>query len=136
MPNKDKQKQLAYQREWARKNPERTKEAYYRSLAKHPENKLLKSSKQNAKARGLEHTISKEDIKVPKICPYLKIELTTEVQQKNTASTVSLDRIDNTKGYTPDNIQVISRLANLMKSYATEEQLIQFAKSVLEIHGE
>ena len=38
----------------------------------------------------------------------------------------SLDRIDPTRGYTPDNIQVISTLANNMKSNASDTELLQF----------
>lgn len=47
----------------------------------------------------------------------------------------SLDRIDNTQGYIPGNVEVVSYLANMMKSSASREQLVTFAQSVLERFG-
>ena len=44
----------------------------------------------------------------------------------------SLDRKDPSKGYTPDNIQVISTLANNMKSNASEKEILQFCKYYLQ----
>ena len=99
------------------------------------ESYLLKSTKSRAKADNIEHTITKEDIIIPNKCPYLEVPLTRIHGQGQLPTNASIDRIDNSKGYTPDNIQIISRFANLMKNGATKEQLITFAESVLVIHG-
>lgn len=58
-------------------------------------------------------TISVEDIVIPAYCPVFGTPLTSP----------SLDRFDNDQGYTPDNIRVISRRANLIKSDATADEI-------------
>jgi hypothetical protein len=56
-------------------------------------------------------------------CPIME---TTFTIGGDTNTSPSLDRIDPTKGYTPDNIQIISTLANSMKSNASNAELLQF----------
>lgn len=67
----------------------------------------------------------------PKRCPVFKVPLTTGKQTTHKWSP-SADRIDPAKGYTRDNIQVISQFANVMKQNATNKELKQFARWVME----
>lgn len=85
----------------------------------------------NAVKRGYEWTITIEDVPIPKICPLLGIPLV--MGDKYRWNKPSIDRIDSSKGYTKDNVWVISVLANTMKSIATKEQLISFAENTLKI---
>jgi hypothetical protein len=88
---------------------------------------LLINCRNRAKERNLEFDLTKEDIIVPALCPILLKPLICG--DKNDYSfSPSVDRIDNSKGYTKDNIQVISMKANKMKNNATKEELLNFAK--------
>lgn len=91
-----------------------------------PEKYLLQSSRGNAKKRGIEHTISVSDIVIPELCPVFLIPF-----RYDTRFAPSLDRIDNSKGYVPGNVQVISRKANMMKHDATQDELRRFAEWIL-----
>lgn len=98
---------------------------------------LFNAAHSRAIKKRYEFNITHEDIIIPEICPYLKVPLKSKFDKdvkQHEQYKATLDRIDSTKGYIKGNIQVISLLANIMKNYANEEQLIQFAKSVLEIH--
>lgn len=97
-----------------------------------PRSKMLQRAKGRAKLKGLEFNLTVKDIIIPKCCPILEIELVcksgTSGGQKNSPA---LDRKDSKGGYTKDNVQVISHLANMMKSHATEEELIKFANWIM-----
>jgi hypothetical protein len=69
-----------------------------------------------------------EDIQTPTHCPILGIELKRNTGGKSyKGNSPSLDRIDPTKGYVKDNVQVISQRANVMKNDATFDELKRFA---------
>jgi len=93
---------------------------------------LLCCSKRQAKTRGIQWELP-EDISIPETCPYLGIPLTFIKGKGHIQSNISIIRIDNTKGFTLDNVEVVSYLATRMKQEATKEQLITFAKNILKI---
>lgn len=72
----------------------------------------------------MDATITRYDIEWPEFCPVLGVRLVYDggggVVGPNTAS---LDRHDNTLGYIPGNVYVISRRANTLKNDATAEEL-------------
>lgn len=96
----------------------------------HPERQMWMRSKSRAKMSGREFTIKVSDIVIPKTCRYLGISLAMSEGTLGPNSP-SLDRIDSSKGYIPGNVEVISHLANSMKSNATWEQLVTFAEVVI-----
>lgn len=101
-----------------------------------PQNRrLFRSTKQSALRRGLEHRITPQDIVIPEYCPLLGIKLTNILGKGYVPTNASVDRVDNTKGYIPGNIQVVSGLANKMKHNATPEELITFATNILIIYA-
>ena len=124
------------------------KEAYARSIknfnSKHPDyykekhienpkKRWLYQIKRRCKVSGWGFILTEKDIVIPEYCPYLGIKLTIG-GNKQKDSTASIDRIDNSKGYLPGNVQVISWLANRMKTNASNEQLILFAQGILKLH--
>lgn len=99
------------------------------SYQKNIKTRMLMNSKARARANGWKHTLTLEDIKIPKVCPLLKVPFEIGVVG-NYPFTPTLDRIDSTLGYTKENIKVVTMLANRIKSNATKEQLIEFSKNI------
>lgn len=91
--------------------------------------KLLIQARARAKRKNIEFSLSLEDIVIPDKCPLLEIDFV--VGTKNDYEfTHSLDRIDSTKGYTKNNIWVITKLANSMKNSASRQELLTFSKNI------
>lgn len=85
-----------------------------------------------ARKRGIEVTISFEDIYWPTHCPILGIELDYKTpkgrRDSRNPANPSLDRWDNSKGYIPGNVYVISFRANVLKNNAKPEELEAIAR--------
>ena len=88
---------------------------------KKPHVRLFHLAKRRALKKGLLFTITMQDVKTkfPKdnICPVTKKPFLFGMDNRD--SNPSIDRIDNTKGYTYDNIAVVSYIANRIKNNLT-----------------
>lgn len=75
---------------------------------------------QSAKDRGIEfklNLVSVRNLLRTQKCPYTGITLTVPRSGKGSLSSdITIDRIDNTKGYVKGNVQAISNVANNFKS--------------------
>jgi len=119
--NKDRlEYQRKYRKEYKNIVNERRKEYYHKIMintdvrdnvnkgqrdryARYVISRLFKNAQARALRKGLEFTILKEHIIVPKECPILNIPIFTGTKG-NYENSPSLDRFDNAGGYTPDNI--------------------------------
>ena len=95
---------------------------------------VLARIKDRAKKKGLEFNLDLEDVDYPDVCPILGLKLERGTSGKSTNNSPSVDRINLEIGYVKGNIQVISQLANSMKSNATPEQLLMFANWVIKTY--
>ena len=128
---------LKYRASWTPEHRARHREAVKRYrlahkdlvLARHRayvrrdlEKSLCRNAKRRARDRNLEFRLCPEDIVIPKYCPLLGVRLAPGTRENKECSP-TLDRIDPTKGYTPDNVWVISHRANSLKSNASFDEL-------------
>lgn len=97
--------------------------------------RMWRRAKNRAIERGHEFDIEHEDLEIPEKCPILDIPLVVgKGRSGGNPNSPALDRIDSTKGYTKDNVMVISHIANMMKSSANKEELIKFAEWILDTY--
>lgn len=74
------------------------------------------------------------NISLPEFCPCLGVPFDYSGKKGEWMYWATIDRIDNTKGYIPGNVWVISSLANVIKTSATGEQILKVA-SFMEIQN-
>lgn len=89
-----------------------------------PEQRILKDAKYRAKTKKLEFNLELSDIVIPKLCPIFGTPLVSRTNDDSP----SIDRIDNSRGYTKDNIIIISTKANKFKNAATIDELKQIVR--------
>ena len=82
-----------------------------------------------AKKKKILFTIGPLDIKIPNTCPLLGIDLIKN-SNKTCANSPTIDRIDSSKGYTLDNIWIVSHKANAAKSNLSLNELKLLVKNL------
>jgi hypothetical protein len=89
---------------------------------------LYSKLKSSAKKRGIIFDLTIHDlymISFPISCPVLGIPLRWNIGEAKDDS-YSFDRIDSSKGYTFDNLEIISYKANRCKNNLNEEEMKKF----------
>lgn len=112
----------AYLRDWRSERRqivnEQARSRYYKDAAK----TLYDNARRRSTKKGLEFSISIEDIEIPALCPVFGIEFEYRGKKGMQSYAPSLDRIDSTKGYVKGNIRVMCTRANVLKNVMTKEE--------------
>ena len=88
--------------------------------------KRFSQRRTQAKVDRIEFTISMNDLSYPVMCPLLGIPIHYHSSYSRD-NWPSIDRIDNSKGYIPGNVWIISSRANRIKSDSNPGELMQIA---------
>ena len=109
---------------------------FRQGLLRPPWGRLHGHAQERARRKGVPFEITPEDIRSVwrDTCPVFGVSLTINKGCVGPTS-YTLDRIEPAKGYVPGNIQILSHKANSMKRDATREELLQFARWVLDQEG-
>jgi len=90
---------------------------------------MWQAAKLRSKKKGLEFSITFDDIVLPETCPLLGLKVVIE-EFGSRHDSPSIDRKDPKKGYTKENIWIISTRANILKNNASLEELELLVKNL------
>jgi hypothetical protein len=91
--------------------------------------RMLQRAKSRAKRLNRDFTLVESDISIPEVCPVFHIPFSSTPRSPHVPS---IDRLDSSKGYTPDNIVIMTVRANLLKNNGTRkefEAIVAFLKA-------
>lgn len=93
------------------------------------------NKKQGAVRRGMCFEITAKQVwelylKQNRKCVYTGMELSFKKEQGK-GVTASIDRIDSSIGYTPDNIQIVHKFVNVMKREFTHDEFIDWCRQIV-----
>lgn len=109
------------------------KEAMRKRREEDPICGIIIGLRNKCKRLGILFNLDRSDIVIPHACPVLGIPLVRGRRDAIDGPTTThggsptVDRVDPTKGYTKGNVLVVSRLANVIKSNATPEEILKVA---------
>jgi hypothetical protein len=113
-----------YSKNWAKENPLRT---------------LFSVLQTRSRERGYEFNLTFEELTqlaIPNTCPILGIPISWDKGSGNASdSSISIDRIDPSRGYTGDNIIFVSLRANRIKNDGTLDEfrkIVVFLENVMD----
>ena len=125
MPYKDIDKQRAYQREWVKKKKRSSPDVGTKRFFNFRCSKL----KERARKKQIPFDLTPQYLEEiwPKdgVCPALNIKMTKGANGLNHKASPSIDKIIAEQGYVKGNVQWISHIANMIKTNATPDQIIQ-----------
>lgn len=100
-------------------------------VSKHPMYATFNAVRKRARDNGLDFDLDFYEItnNIPTTCPILGIPLFWK-EKKQSDNSPSFDRINPNKGYTKDNVQIISWKANRIKNNGTILEHLLIAKSL------
>ncbi len=131
-------------REWRSANPEKRRAQYWRGEDSRKRNDwagtLLKNTRSSARGSDRVHAITKEDIlrcfdRQNERCFYSGVKLDFNLV-KHSPRYPSIDRIDSSKGYLPNNIVVASWWMNRAKFTYTAEDFISLVEEMRSVTAE
>jgi|DEB0MinimDraft_6_1074348.scaffolds.fasta_scaffold05570_3 hypothetical protein len=102
-------------------------------------NKLCSNCKNSAKAKGLEYALSPSFLlelleRQNWRCPMTRVYY--EFDRNRNPAQPSVDRIDNSKGYVPDNVQIVSLFYNNARNIWEHDELVEMAQALVEVNAE
>jgi hypothetical protein len=123
-----KEHQASYDKEYRKLNQDKIQKRYFGYVSS------LKGRfsqwRINAGKRGKEWGLVLSDLEnIPLVCHYTGIELTLEPNKNNT---ISLDRVDSSKGYIKGNVVFCLATINSMKYTLSQEDFYTICKLVVE----
>lgn len=119
---------------WIIKKRERDRIHALEYRRKKPFNVWIANLRTRAKRKDLDFNLTLKDLVIPEYCPVLGMPLRKIFGGHPTDDLPTVDRIDNNKGYTTDNIKIISWKANRMKSNYTLEDIESLYKYMKDLH--